>query len=119
MSVVVLAVVVILGPTLPNLRDPDAHRGPRRSRQRALSLRARARQFDGVLRQPAVWRLVVAICTISSLSLVANQATTNANAAWFHITPLQLGLSSCLQVASDQEHTLLLLLLLFLPPGGV
>ena len=49
------------------------------------------------LQQPAVWRLIVALSVITTLSLVSNQAQANANRAWFHIEPLQLGLASCFQ----------------------
>ena len=31
------------------------------------------------------------------LGLVSNQAVNNANARWFHMTPLQLSSSNCLQ----------------------
>ena len=50
-----------------------------------------------LLQQPAVWRLILALVTTTALSLVTNQAQTNANKEWFHIEPLQLGLSTCFQ----------------------
>ena len=44
-----------------------------------------------------MWRIIVATVSTTSLSLITNQAQANANAAWFHIQPLQLGLSACFQ----------------------
>jgi hypothetical protein len=50
-----------------------------------------------LLQQPAVWRLITALTATTALALMSNQAQTNANSVWFHIQPLQLGLSTCFQ----------------------
>ena len=46
--------------------------------------------------QPAAWRLACAMTALTSLGLVNNNATNNANAEWFSMSPLQFGISAAL-----------------------
>ena len=95
MWAVVGVVGVLMGGTLPFYDErktrPELPPGP------LPSLGTRLVELYKLLQQPAVWRLVLALTTTTALSLVSNQAQTNANKEWFHIEPLQLGLSTCFQ----------------------
>ena len=44
-----------------------------------------------------MWRIVTALTVCTALSLVTNAAQNNANARWFHISPLQLGATNTFQ----------------------
>eukprot|EP00966_Prymnesium_polylepis_P278535 6435388-Prymnesium_polylepis.2 len=59
-------------------------------------LRARLYQFYELMSQPAAYRVALSTVGLTILSLVTNNAMNNANAAWFHMTPLQFGISSAI-----------------------
>jgi len=89
MWIIVAFVGVLMGASLPFLHEAPPGK--------QLSFRRRCKQLLRLLQQAPVWRLIVALVSITTLSLVTNQAQINANAQWFHIEPLQLGLSACFQ----------------------
>ena len=87
--VVVGTVGLLIGPTLPLLKEPlEAHE--------QIPIRERLLQFQRLMSQPAAYRIALAMTGLTALSLVTNNASTNANAAWFHMTPLQFGISSAI-----------------------
>ena len=92
MWIVVVTVGVCMGCTLPAYEEVVLEKSAT-----PASFGERLQQMFTLLCQPAVWRLVFALVSTTAVSLVSNQAQTNANAQWFHITPLQLGLSACMQ----------------------
>lgn len=90
MWVVVVVISVLMVPTLPAFVELPAP-SPR------PTLGLRCTQLYELLQQPVVWRLILALTSTTAFSLITNQAQQNANKAWFHIEPLQLGLSTCFQ----------------------
>jgi hypothetical protein len=92
MWVVVGVVGLTMGCTLPFYVE-----GRRPADEPVPTVSSRIVQLYALLQQPAVWRLVLALTATTALSLITNQAQTNANRQWFHIEPLQLGLAACFQ----------------------
>jgi len=90
MWIVVVVVGALMGLTLPFYDETPPPHPPR-------PLREFVAQLYELLQQPAVWRLITALTATTALALMSNQAQTNANSVWFHIQPLQLGLSTCFQ----------------------
>ena len=90
MWLVAAFVGVAMGTTLPTLVEESSYK-------ERLSLRDRLVQFGKLLEQAPVWRIVTALTVCTALSLVTNAAQNNANARWFHISPLQLGATNTFQ----------------------
>ena len=87
--IVVGFVCVLMGASLPFLHEPLDMEPP-------AALSTRLRQFHELMMMPSAYRIAFAMVGLTTLSLVLNQATNNANAEWFHMTPLQFGLSAAL-----------------------
>ena len=81
-----------MGGTLPSLVEERSA-----GTSKPLSFLRRLVQVRKLMQQHAVWRLVLGLVLTTTLSLISNQAANNANARWFHMSPLQLGASNCLQ----------------------
>lgn len=81
---------LLMGATLPMLHEEPAP-------SRRMRFGHRLVQVAKLVQQHAVWRLVLGLVLTTMLGLVSNQAVNNANARWFHMTPLQLSSSNCLQ----------------------
>ena len=81
---------LLMGGTLPQLREEAAP-------AKRLRFGKRLVQVAKLVQQHAVWRLVLGLVCTTAVGLVSNQAVNNANARWFHMTPLQLSASNCLQ----------------------
>ena len=90
MWVVVVVVGFLMGLTLPFYCEDKPP-------QPVPKLSDRLVQLHKLLQQPAVYRLILALTLTTATALITNQAQTNANKEWFHIEPLQLGLSTCFQ----------------------
>ena len=90
MWVVVVMVGLFMGSTLPAFREVAAS-------GRKPTISQRMGQLVEILQQPVVWRLILGLTSATAISLITNQAQVNANREWFHIEPLQLGLSQCFQ----------------------
>ena len=86
-------IVLVLGPTLPQMVEP-----PRLEEEASQpsTLRGRCYEFYELLQRPAAFRVAVATAMLTTLSGVTNNATNNANKAWFRISPLQLGISGAI-----------------------
>ena len=90
MWIATITIGLLMGCTLPFYTEEAPAEPP-------PSLSSRLGQFYVLLQQPAVWRLVLGLVCTTAFSLITNQAQVNANKEWFHIQPLQLGLSTCFQ----------------------
>ena len=88
--IVVGTVALLMAPTLVLLKEPlDAQEDP-------IPIGERLLEFRNLMAQPAAYRIAIAMTGLTTLSLVTNNASNNANAAWFHMTPLQFGISSAI-----------------------
>ena len=91
------SVVVLMGATLPMMVDHSGGGGELdTSSGESKGARALLRDFSRLMAQPAAWRLACAMTALTSLGLVNNNATNNANAEWFSMSPLQFGISAAL-----------------------
>ena len=87
--VVVGTVGFLMFPTLLVLKEPAEAHDP-------MLLWDRLVEFRNLMAQPAAFRIAIVMSVLTTLSLVTNNATNNANATWFHMTPLQFGISSAI-----------------------
>ena len=91
------SVGVLMGATLPMMVDHSGGGGELdTSSGESKGARALLRDFSRLMAQPAAWRLACAMTALTSLGLVNNNATNNANAEWFSMSPLQFGISAAL-----------------------
>lgn len=87
--IVIGFVSLLMGASLPFLHEPLDTEPP-------SPISARLRQFHELMQLPAAYRIAFAMVGLTTLVSVTNQATNNANSEWFHMSPLQFGLSSAL-----------------------
>jgi len=87
--IVVGTVALLMFPSLIWMKEPQEELPE-------MPICERLIQFRDLMAQPAAYRIALSMTGLTTLSLVTNNASNNANAAWFHMTPLQFGLSSAI-----------------------
>ena len=87
--IVVGTVALLMFPSLIWMKEPQEE-------MPEMPICERLLQFRDLMAQPAAYRIAISMTGLTTLSLVTNNASNNANAAWFHMSPLQFGLSSAI-----------------------